>query len=136
MIEEQWNFVGGYIPVDEEDWDGFFLSSNKMPYEIVVCYRVQNKDTKKIHAECTSRQKAKAQLRILEEAETKGGNIEAGLTGNYYHLHRHQTTFSIPQPFLTFSICPPKVAPSEVFPSNTSTAIGQPLAEHNKPKTI
>ena len=86
MIEEQWNFVGGYIPVDEEDWDGFFLSSNKMPYEIVVCYRVQNKDTKKIHAECTSRQKAKAQLRILEEAETKGGNIEAGLTGNYYLL--------------------------------------------------
>jgi hypothetical protein len=27
---------------------------------------------------------------------------------------------------MTFSICPFKVAPSEVFPSNTSTAIGQP----------
>ena len=47
-----------------------------------------------------------------------------------------QTTFSIPQPFLTFSICPLKVAQSEVFPSNTSTAIGQPLAEQSRPKTI
>lgn len=45
-----------------------------MPYRIRKvrnrnCYRVKNARTGKIHAQCTSRKKAEAQKRLLEDIE-------------------------------------------------------------------
>jgi hypothetical protein len=49
-----------------------------MPWEIrkvygKECYEVRNKITKKVKAKCTTREKAEAQLRILEQWVHKNG---------------------------------------------------------------
>ena len=43
---------------------------------------------------------------------------------------------AMPKRFLILSTCRPTVVGSAVFPGNTSTARGQPAAEHSSPNTI
>jgi len=57
-------------------------SKTKMPYDIVKegrCWMVINKRSKKVHAKCTTKKNATAQLRILEEAKVKKGGKCMGL---------------------------------------------------------
>jgi len=52
------------------------LYSKKMPYDIVKegrCWMVINKKSKKVHAKCTTKKNAQAQLRILEDAKMSKG---------------------------------------------------------------
>jgi len=68
-----------------------------MPYEIQKegrCYKVMNTETQQVHAKCTSKKKAEAQVRLLEniveeKPMTKGKGVRA--TSSWVQYYKEHT---------------------------------------------